>query len=263
VIPSSDGNARARSVDRGTPSAWRLLRSGAAAPAFNMGLDEALLQSADPRPVLRLYGWDPPALSLGRFQPLSGFDAAAVAAAGAFTVRRATGGGAIHHDRELTFCLVATPGRDGYPQDTVPAYERVHDLLREALSRVGATVAPRGAGAPLSTRPRDATLCFHDHTALDLVDAAGRKVVGSAQRRTGGRVLHHGSLPLDVPSLSPASGSVSLAAGRAVSWDELADAVVATFAAQWPAHLLPDVPSEDERAAAEALAVTRYGVPAA
>jgi lipoate-protein ligase A len=40
--------------------AWRLLRDGAGEPAFNMGADEALLHSADDRPVLRLYAWDPP-----------------------------------------------------------------------------------------------------------------------------------------------------------------------------------------------------------
>ncbi len=244
-------------------SEWRLLRCGAAAPAFNMGLDEALLRSADPRPVLRLYAWDPPALSIGRFQPLEGFDAAAVAAAGAVIVRRPTGGGAIHHDRELTFCIAARPGADGYPAGVVEAYERVHAILRAALASVGADVAPRGSGAPLSTRPRDATLCFHDHTALDLLDAAGRKVVGSAQRRTGGRVLHHGSLPLVVPALTPASGSVSLAAGRAVGWDELADAVTAAFASGLPARLAPGRPAPAEIAAAEALAGGRYADPSA
>ncbi|HEX5011697.1 MAG TPA: lipoate--protein ligase family protein, partial [Planctomycetota bacterium] len=115
-------------------------------------------------------------------------------------------------------------------------------------------VAPAG-GSRLSTRPRDATLCFHDLTALDLVDAQGRKVAGSAQRRVGARVLHHGSLPLEVPRLSPAGGSVSLAAGRPVGWDELADALVAAFAAALPAGLRPDALTPDERARAEELLV--------
>ena len=230
---------------------WRLLRTGAGAPEFNMALDEALLRGGGP-PALRLYAWDPPALSLGWFQPRQGFDEQAVRAAGARIVRRPTGGGAIHHDRELTFSIAAEPGRDGYPADVVGAYAWVHERLREGLAAVGARVAPQGGGR-LSTRPRDATLCFHDLTALDLVDAHGRKVAGSAQRRVGARVLHHGSLPLEVPRLSPDGGAVSLAAGRHVGWDELADALVAAFAAALPAGLQPDALTPDERARAEEL----------
>jgi lipoate-protein ligase A len=223
--------------------AWRLLRTGAGEPRFNMGLDEALLRGGG-GPVLRLYAWDPPALSLGHFQPRAAFDEAAVRAAGAVMVRRPTGGGAIHHDRELTFSLCAEPGRDGYPAETVEAYRFVHGILQRALAAVGASVVPHG-GARLSTRPRDGTLCFADHTALDLVDAQGRKVVGSAQRRLAGRVLHHGSVPLEVPRLSPGGGSVALAAGRAVSWDELADEVVAAFAQALPAPLLASQPTAE------------------
>jgi membrane protein implicated in regulation of membrane protease activity len=95
-------------------------------------------------------------------------------------------------------------------------------------------------------RPAAASLCFTDHTALDLVDQQGRKVVGSAQRRTGGRVLHHGSLPLTTPALTPEAGSVSLAAGRPVSWDELADAIVAVFQARWTGPLVLDEPGARE-----------------
>lgn len=233
------------------PRAWRLLRTGPGAPAFNMALDAALLACEGP-PVLRLYAWDPPALSLGWFQPAAAFAEALARAPGVELVRRPTGGGAIHHDRELTFAIAAEPGRDGYPADAVEAYRRVHAVLARALAAVGAEAREHG-GTRLSTRPRDATLCFHDHTALDLVDATGRKLLGSAQRRVGARVLHHGSLPLEVPALSPLSGSVSLAAGRAVGWDELADAVASAFAEALPAPLVPDEPSAAELAQARRL----------
>ena len=52
------------------PARWRLLRSGAAAPDYNLALDSALLSSHDDRAVLRLYAWNPAALSLGWFQPI-------------------------------------------------------------------------------------------------------------------------------------------------------------------------------------------------
>ncbi|MGQ0552417.1 MAG: lipoate--protein ligase family protein [Planctomycetota bacterium] len=242
-------------------SAWRFLMTGAGTPAFNMALDEVLLRGVLPtaqppgRPVLRLYTWDPPGLSLGWFQPREAFVELA-ARSGAVLVRRPTGGGAIHHEQELTFALVARPGEDGYPADTVAAYELVHAALAEALAAVGARVSPRGAGRPLSTDPRAATLCFHDQTALDLVDERGRKVVGSAQRRRAGGVLHHGSLPLEVPALSPESGAVNLAAGRSVSWNELAQAVTAAFEARLTGPLCVESVSERERQAAEALAAS-------
>jgi len=116
-----------------------------------MAVDEALLTGPDRRPALRLYAWSPAALSLGWFQPGEAFDAEAARAAGAVLVRRLTGGGAIHHDRELTFALVATPGEDGYPADTIEAYRLVHAGLAAALEAVGARVTPRGEGWPLST----------------------------------------------------------------------------------------------------------------
>lgn len=238
---------------------WRLLRSGEGPPAWNLALDEALLTSA--RPVLRLYGWDPPALSLGHFQPLGPFEQLA-RDAGVPIVRRPTGGGAIHHADELTFAFVATPGRHGYPADTVEAYRAVHEVVAAALGDVGAAVAVRGDDVPLSVAPGGATLCFHDTTALDLVvpSHGGGKLVGSAQRRVGERVLHHGSIPLSVPALTPQAASVEQAAGRRVGWDELAEALVARAAARL-GPLDADEPSPDERRAAERLAAERYARP--
>ena len=233
---------------------WRLIDSGPGEPAHNMAVDRALLASADSRPVLRLYGWSPAALSLGYFQPVEPFVALA-REAGLVLVRRPTGGGAIHHDQELTFGIVATPGRDGYPAAVIEAYEWVHAVLVDALARVGVTVHLRGGDAPLSVRPRTAGLCFADITALDLVDIDGRKLVGSAQRRTGGRVLHHGSIPLEVPALTPGSSSVALRAGRAVARDELAEIVAEVFATRVRGSgLLADTLNADELREAERLA---------
>jgi lipoate-protein ligase A len=230
---------------------WRLLRTGHGRPGYNLSCDEALLRSENDRPVLRLYGWCPAALSLGHFQPSEPFVKRAEKA-GVEIVRRQTGGGAIYHDDELTFCVVATPGRDGYPSDTIAAYQGIHELLIEALGSLGAALSFRGEDAPLSIRPRDASMCFEDHTSMDLVDAEGRKVVGSAQRRANGRVLHHGSIPLSVPLLSPDAGSVGLAVGRAVTWEEVANAVETTFRASLcEGELVPDVISATEMQSTE------------
>lgn len=237
-------------------ASWRLIRSGAGSPTWNMGCDQALLAADDSRPLLRLYAWDPPALSLGWFQPLGPFVELA-RREGLALVRRPTGGGAIHHDRELTFCIVASPGCGGYPADVVGAYEWVHGIIRGALAELGAELSFRGVGAPLSVRPQGATLCFEDTTALDLIDARGRKVVGSAQRRRGGRVLHHGSIPLTLPGLSPGSGALDLACGRAVGWDEAAETLTRHFATTLGSGVLrPSALNAAERRAAAEFAAT-------
>ena len=133
---------------------WRLLPSGPGAPAWNQALDEALLRSADRRPLLRLYGWELQALSLGYFQPLEPFVDVA-RGAGVVIVRRATGGGAIHHADELTFSIVATPGSDGYSADIVPAYDAGESFDGWIVLPV---LAPRSAyrisGAGLEGRAR-------------------------------------------------------------------------------------------------------------
>jgi len=255
-VPRGHGDGEA-------PRAWRLLRSGAGAPDWNLACDEALLDSDDARPLLRLYAWDPPALSLGWFQPREPFEGLA-RSAGLGLVRRPTGGGAIHHADELTFCLVATPGRDGYPAGIEAAYLAVHGLLREALATLGARLEFRGGTAPRSVAPRKATLCFDDTTAYDLVDAAGRKLLGSAQRRRDGRVLHHGSLPLSVPALTPGAGALGPCLGRSIGWDEVADALSRAFAQRFcVGGLQPDALSPGELARArELVALRAVGPPA-
>ncbi|MGD9497623.1 MAG: biotin/lipoate A/B protein ligase family protein, partial [Armatimonadota bacterium] len=97
-------------------TSWRLIESGHADGATNMAVDEAIAAAVARReqpPTLRLYGWAPPALSLGYFQPLDGgIDLAAIRARGYDIVRRPTGGRAILHVHELTYSV-------SVPQDAI------------------------------------------------------------------------------------------------------------------------------------------------
>ena len=99
--------------------AWRLLLDPPAAGAWNMAVDEVLLNGTAAgisRPTLRFYQWMPPCLSLGYFQDFSVVNLDGCRALGVEVVRRPTGGRAILHDRELTYS-VALPasvlGHDG------------------------------------------------------------------------------------------------------------------------------------------------------
>jgi lipoate-protein ligase A len=156
-------------------------------------------------PVLRLYTWEPPALSLGWFQRLVDVPAAAGFTPGVDLVRRRTGGGAIHHARELTFSIAAPLDHPLYAGPVADSYVRVHAAIAAALARFGVDAAPRGERS-LASDVAGTGMCFHASHPLDLVweqDGGLRKGVGSAQRRKGGRVVHHGSIKLGRDPLEP------------------------------------------------------------
>src|ERR1035438_5738432 len=92
---------------------WRLIVSGPLDGVSNMAVDEALFSMFSPEvslPVLRLYSWEPPAVSLGRFQiPDEVLNLEKCAAEGVMVVRRITGGGMIFHADELTYSIVCSP----------------------------------------------------------------------------------------------------------------------------------------------------------
>jgi len=175
---------------------WRLLTTWRGEPGFQMALDEALLQSRVDRPTLRFYTWEPAALSLGYFQRFE--DVPRVAGA-PVVVRRLTGGGAIYHAQELTFSIATPAHHPLYAGPIAASYARVHAWIAATLADLGVQADLRGERALASDR--DGTgMCFHRSTNLDLA-WDGAKGVGSAQRRTGGRVLHHGSIKLDATPL--------------------------------------------------------------
>ncbi len=170
---------------------WRLFHHWDGEPGFHMALDEALLLSQGAPPTLRFYTWKPDALSLGYFQR---YEEVAPAARGLSMVRRLTGGGAIHHVHELTFSIACDQDHPLYRGEVRASYERVHGLLADVLAELGVEPHLRGDGKVHSDSP-GSVMCFHESTDLDLC-WNGAKGVGSAQRRTQGRVLHHGSIKL-------------------------------------------------------------------
>ncbi|MFY9343086.1 MAG: hypothetical protein WAT39_11385 [Planctomycetota bacterium] len=176
----------------------RVIRHEPAEAAWNMAVDEALLRRGG-EPTLRLYGWRPHAVSLGWFQRLADF---ADLPPGTPIVRRLTGGGAIHHGDEITFSL--TLDAHLLPRDIAASYRLLHDAVVEALAEHGIAAERLGAGAPQEARPAQ-RWCFAAPGRDDVVTVAG-KLLGSAQRRIRNpdpRVLHHGSLVLRRPALTP------------------------------------------------------------
>ena len=221
---------------------WRLITTWGADPAFNMGLDEALLESAESPPTLRFYSWNPDTLSLGYFQRFE--DVPGASSAGA-VVRRITGGGAIHHVRELTFSIAAPLDHPVYLGPIADSYARVHGAIQVALAEVGVPAEIRGARDLVSDR-EGTGMCFHKSSPIDLV-WGDRKGVGSAQRRKGGRVLHHGSIKL---GSSPLEGAIATAEEHqaGLSPEIFAPILLRAFTATLGVAFEAAVPEPEERA---------------
>jgi lipoate-protein ligase A len=220
---------------------WRLITTWGANPAFNMGLDEALLESAESPPTLRFYSWNPDTLSLGYFQRFA--DVPGAERAGA-VVRRITGGGAIHHVRELTFSIAASLDHPVYQGPIADSYARVHAAIQVALAEVGVPAEIRGERDLVSDR-EGTGMCFHKSSPIDLV-WGDRKGVGSAQRRKGGRVLHHGSIKL---GSSPLEGAIATAEEHqaGLSPEIFAPILLRAFAGTLGVEFEAAVPEPEER----------------
>ncbi len=235
----------------------RVLDDGARPPAENMAIDEALLRGGG-LPSLRLYGWQPHAVSLGYFQKVDDFADLPI---DTVIVRRSTGGGAIHHGDEMTFAL--TLDADLLPKDLDQSYVLLHDAVRAALSDLGVHCTRQTTGAACGARP-DVRWCFATAGRHDLVDAHGRKLVGSAQRRLRNehaRVLHHGSIVLQKPALTPFVAAIADQIEVHANRTKLRGQMVLRIAAALNLTPQPGTLSDQEHATATHLIAARFGDP--
>ncbi len=187
-----------------TRDTWRYLDLGALPGAWNMAIDEAMLQAhalQDAPPTLRVYAWRPPAISLGRFQQLdTSVRSEQCRDAGVDVVRRPTGGRAIlHTEEEVTFSIVVSEERLG-TRGVMDSYRLLAGGIVAGLNALGleARLVERpssGAGATPHGAPDP--VCFAAKARCDLV-VGSNKLVGSAQVHRDGVILQQNSLPLRI-----------------------------------------------------------------
>jgi lipoate-protein ligase A len=183
----------------------RVIFDGTGSGVWNMAVDEALLHTAAEtgQATLRFYTWEEPTLSLGYFQTVAEREQHSASRACPL-VRRASGGGAILHDRELTYSI--TLPQAATAAATADLYQVAHRSLIETLMTVGISAVLYQDSAPCAVEAKsdkaEPFLCFQRRTCFDIV-CQGEKIVGSAQRRRKGAVLQHGSILLARSQCAP------------------------------------------------------------
>ncbi len=267
---------------------WRVIFDPAGAGPWNMAVDEVLGESAAEREIatLRFYSWSLATLSLGYFQNYSE-RTAHVASHNCPAVRRASGGGAILHDQELTYSL-ALPCSERAVGDAEWLYLAVHGALVKALATWGVNAVIR-CQARNSDVAKDETrelscatevptpfqktvqiqrenqsqdspepfLCFQRRAGGDVI-VGSTKIAGSAQRRRRGAILQHGSVLLEQSRLAPELSGIFELTGVRISPDDLQKKWLAGLAKQLQFAGQPAKLSSAEVVRAKELATLKY-----
>jgi lipoate-protein ligase A len=182
-----------------------LIVDGPASGAENMQRDAALLAACARGEIagaVRLYGFAPACLSIGRLQPLSDVDLDACARDGVDVVRRPSGGRAVLHDQEVTYAVVCSIADPHFGGRVLDSCARIHAAVAAGLRSLGVSTREREVPRDLRADARSLASradCFSQPAAHELLDSNGRKLVGSAQARRGPALLQHGSVLLDPP----------------------------------------------------------------
>jgi len=238
---------------------YRFLDTGFHSGAFNMELDESLVRSlaeGTGSATVRVYGWSPPAISLGWNQRIDEVDVDKAKTAGIGIVRRPTGGRAILHSEELTYSVVTTASS----KNILAVYSEISLALVRGLNRLGvhASLEKSQPHFPSLYHSPSSMACFSSSARYE-IHLDGRKLVGSAQRRYAGSngedvVLQQGSLLLGafhrklvdflkiesaldrsrlVEEMEDKTTDVSESLGRVVTFAEAAEAVKFGFEEAW------------------------------
>lgn len=254
-MSESDASPNAAGADRALQPC-RLIVDGPAGGAWQMAVDEVLLESAAEKGVatLRFYQWSEPTLSLGYFQYFHE-RRRHIPSRDCVVVRRQTGGGAILHDREWTYSF-ALPHAHPLAADATRLYRAAHDALRATLAhwRIEVSVLAESSGLPPDEQP---FLCFARRSEGDVVCQA-EKICGSAQRRRRGAILQHGSLLLARSPHAPELAGLQEITGKKLFHEPLVERWQAEMAPRLGIELLPGKLTELELDASRTLALEKY-----
>lgn len=206
----------------------RLIIDPPADGAWNMSVDQALLETANETGVitLRFYSWSEPTLSLGYFQSHQDRSSHPPSLPCPM-VRRRTGGGAILHHHEITYSL-CIPSKHRWSQQNSELYRLIHQIMIEYFSTIGIETVlyeHEQKTAEHEERPivdQNAFLCFQRRSDGDIT-LDRFKIVGSAQRRLKNALLQHGSILLKASNHAPSLPGIEDLCGFPIAVAETTD----------------------------------------
>jgi len=262
---------------------WRIIEHEPSKGAWNMAVDEAILESVikqDALPTLRLYAWEPACLSLGLAQPFAEVDLPALEARRWDLVRRPTGGRAILHTDELTYAVIAPQNEPRVKGGVLESYLRLSQALLQVLCLLG--LDPEANEKSTGNTPgKPNPVCFEVPSNYEIT-VSGLKLIGSAQARRNEGVLQHGALPLQgdltriVSVLSFANDqereraktrllahatTVERELGHAPNWVDAATAFQSAFSQVLNLDLEPGMLTNQEMSRANQLIESKYSHP--
>ncbi len=192
---------------------WRLIKDSYHTGFMNMAIDEAIMiahREGLVPPTIRFYQWFPPAVSLGYFQDLKKeIDENACKNMGIDIIRRATGGKAVLHDKELTYSFIIRENHPLVNVSILETYKKISGGMIKGLSYLGITAELVPLKEKLKSDSLDKkkkseiphldikSICFSVPSQYE-VQVEGKKIVGSAQVRKKEIVLQHGSLLIEL-----------------------------------------------------------------
>ena len=248
-----------------TAKRWRLIESGEGSGAWNMAVDEALLESfkEGDRPILRLYGWEP-SLSLGRFSGADrSVDLESAEAEGIACVRRISGGGILVHGGDLSYSMIL-PRRVLKSRGVKESYRYLCGFLVNLYAKLGQKAS---FAQELQLESESTNVCLASNEPYDLL-IGGRKMGGNAQRHTSGAFLQHGTIPITVdqarfgPLFLEESGLSNAATlerlGIEVGIDALSKLLKESFSESFGARLVSGTLSASEEQRAGELLAKKY-----
>jgi lipoate-protein ligase A len=229
----------------------RVLETGCNPGAWNMALDETLLTNSvdHDTPILRIYGWQPPCVSIGYFQSMEEeVDVLKCNNMGVDVVRRITGGGAVLHEFELTYTFITK----NYPANILESYELICEPVVLCLNRLGYNAK---------------------YVPLNDIVVDSKKVSGNAQTRKNNTLLQHGTVllavdiekmfsMLKVPSEKIKDKMINDVKARVtginMSFEEVASNLKESFAEIFGAQIIRDTLSNKERKETEKFVIEKY-----
>ena len=249
---------------------WYFIDTGQNNAAWNMAFDEAVIktvESDNSLSVVRVYGWTPWAISIGYSQNAEkDFNLNKIKQSGYEFVRRTTGGRAVLHANEITYSVIAGINNPQLGNNLHNAYRSIGSAILKSLQYAGFNdlLLEKSKASDSSTRNTVAKPCFSSTARYEII-WKGKKVVGSAQKRTRTTIQQHGAILLgdeylnitDFMNLNEEQkkqhkndlyrNAVSLSAftGKKVSYNRISEVFIKGFEEYFGQKVLPFVIADD------------------